>query len=80
MQRFFPPVSNIFGEYNVNLFGGIKKSPKYETANIRDSFEVSYTIRSGHTPLAGADPEYLERGFICIKLWGLALLILSQFS
>ena len=27
----------------------------------------------------GADPGFLERGFICIKVWGLALLILSHF-
>ena len=29
---------------------------------------------------AGADPGFLERGFICIKVWGFALLILSHFS
>ena len=28
----------------------------------------------------GADPGFLERGSICIKGWGLALLILSHFS
>ena len=28
---------------------------------------------------AGSDPEFLERGFICIKVWGLALLILCLF-
>ena len=28
----------------------------------------------------GADPGFLERGFVFIKVWGLALLILSQFS
>ena len=26
----------------------------------------------------GADPEFMERGFICIKVWVLALLILSN--
>ena len=30
--------------------------------------------------LSGADPGYLERGFICIKVLGFALLILSIFS
>ena len=30
--------------------------------------------------LAGVDPGFLERGFICIKVWGFALLILSHFS
>ena len=29
---------------------------------------------------AGADPGFLERGFVCIKVWGFAFLILSQFS
>ena len=29
---------------------------------------------------AGADPGFLERGFIYIKGWGLALLIVSHFS
>ena len=29
---------------------------------------------------AGADPGFLERWFICIKVWGFALLILSHFS
>ena len=26
------------------------------------------------------DPGFLERGFICIKVWGFALLILSHFA
>ena len=30
--------------------------------------------------ITGADPRFLERGFICIKGWGFALLILSHFS
>ena len=29
---------------------------------------------------SGADSGFLERGFICIKVWGFALLILSNFS
>ena len=29
---------------------------------------------------SGADPGFLEKGFICIKVWGFALLILSIFS
>ena len=29
---------------------------------------------------AGADPGFLERGFICIKVYGFAMLILSHFS
>ena len=27
-----------------------------------------------------AEPGFLERGFICIKVWGFALLNLSHFS
>ena len=30
--------------------------------------------------VTGVNPEFLERGFICIKGWGFALLILSHFS
>ena len=26
------------------------------------------------------DPRFLERGFVCLNLWGVRLLILSQFS
>ena len=29
---------------------------------------------------AGTDPRFLEKGFIYIKVWGFALLILSHFS
>ena len=29
---------------------------------------------------SGADPGFLERGFIYIKVWGFAFLILSHFS
>ena len=32
------------------------------------------------TYLSGADQGFLERGFICIKVWGVVLLILSHFS
>ena len=34
--------------------------------------------KSAHMP--GADPGFLERGFIYIKVCGLALMILSYFS
>ena len=27
-----------------------------------------------------ANPGFLERGFVCIKVWGFTLLILSHFS
>ena len=29
--------------------------------------------------VSGVDPGFLERGFMCIKLWRFALLILSHF-
>ena len=29
--------------------------------------------------LSGADPGFLERVFLCIRVWGLVLLILSHF-
>ena len=29
--------------------------------------------------VAAADPGFLGRGFLCIKVWGFALLFLSQF-
>ena len=29
---------------------------------------------------SGLDPGFLERGFICIKVWGLPFLILSNYS
>ena len=28
---------------------------------------------------AGADSEFLEKGFICIKVWGFALLIFLKY-
>ena len=31
-------------------------------------------------PIAGTDQGLLERGFIFIRVWGFALLILSDFS
>ena len=32
------------------------------------------------SPNPWADPGFLERGLICIKVWGFALLIVSHFS
>ena len=29
---------------------------------------------------SGADAGFLERGFICIKVWGFDVLVLSHFS
>ena len=39
-----------------------------------------YTSHMQISEGAVADPGFLERGFICIKVWGFALLILSHFS
>ena len=33
-----------------------------------------------HTGRSAANPAFLERGFICLKVLGLVLLILSTFS
>ena len=33
-----------------------------------------------HINNTGADPGFLERGFVCIMGWGFALLIVSIFS
>ena len=38
------------------------------------------TITFDHQLSAGADPGFLERWFICIKVWGDFMLILSHFS
>ena len=35
---------------------------------------------TGGKRVTGADPGFLERGFISIKGWGFTLLILSHFS
>ena len=35
---------------------------------------------SSKLSLPGADPDFLERGFISTKVWGFALLILSHIS
>ena len=32
-----------------------------------------------HMYISGADPRFLQRGFIFIKMWGFTLLILSNF-
>ena len=50
--------------------------------------QISYFVHPCGTHLnkhlsfqnSGADPGFLERGFICIKVLGFALLILSHFS
>ena len=53
-----------------------------ELLDVRSSFmqKINGCI-SGRFPLSpGADPGFLERGFICIKVWGFTLLILSHFA
>ena len=44
--------------------------------------DITMTIDVINIELAGSgvDPGFLESGFICIKVWGFALLILSHFS
>ena len=40
----------------------------------------SVLFGKNYMTLSGADPGFLERGFICLKVWGFALLFLSNFS
>ena len=49
-----------------------RTQPTYATSSGRD------TARKCLIP--GSDPGFLERGFICIKVWGFFLLILSYVS
>ena len=41
---------------------------------------VTQTNPGLYSATSGADLGFLERGFICVKMWGLALLVLSRFS
>ena len=49
-------------------------------ANIRFLDDNMHQLYVSYFTLTGADPGFLERGFICIKGWGFALLIISHFS
>ena len=40
---------------------------------------VTFVVNGALGLMAGVDPGFVERGFICIKVWGFALLILSLF-
>ena len=40
----------------------------------------SYCVRPDVFGSTTVDPGFIERGFIYIKVWGFALLILSHFS
>ena len=42
-------------------------------------FWSTFVFSSFGLSQSGADPGFLERGFIHIKVWGFALLILSHF-
>ena len=54
----------------------INKGDGLELLNY-DEFPVPYTHLRHKS---GANPGLLERGFICLKVWGLALLILTHIS
>ena len=49
--------------------------------NVDKSVRLQYQS-NGHIyiKVSGADPEFLERGFLCIKVWVFALLIYLIFS
>ena len=48
---------------------------KSDCITVKPLFEPSHAIL-----VPGADPGFLERGFVSIKVWGFALMILSHFS
>ena len=45
-----------------------------------DNVVVVISSEDDKIDISRADPGFLERGFIFIKVWGFALLILSHFS
>ena len=45
-----------------------------------DKFPDSALPNNHYKPYTSADPGFLEKAFICINVWGFALLILSYFS
>ena len=71
--------------YSMSLQKG-RISYKYLNQNVRFLLIISLSSNEcsgepGQMRLhTGADPGFLERGFMCIKGWGFALLILSRFS
>ena len=65
-----------FNENTSNSFSNYRASTKNLYALKADT-DVSLTVIFVY--ITGVDPGFLERGFICIKVWGLALLILSHF-
>ena len=44
------------------------------------SSKSTVMVMSVHLTTPGADPGFLERGYICMKVWGFALLIFAHFS
>ena len=65
-----------------------KKDGKYDAANyssvaqkhLLQILEEYACMQYQQTlSIAGTDPGFLKMGFICIKVWGFAMLILSKF-
>ena len=61
----------------LSLKGGCKGSSESTIAKMAHCWKSHVSLLS---ILSKADPGFLERGFIYIKVWGFALLILSHFS
>ena len=61
------------------LYSGYERSQQCDmwSRNNKIVFEVCDEVAL--KPFSGPDPGFLERGFICKKWWGFALMILSHF-
>ena len=81
-------------EVDINIYTPPPPKKKKKKGKSKDYYElISLSIKHKfwtvketpfthpkHMQGGGGDPGFLERGFICIKLWGFALLILSYCS
>ena len=47
--------------------------------SVRMPFKLNFLLKWKKWSRSGGYPGFVERGFICIKVWGFALLILSHF-
>ena len=53
---------------------------RFEKCPLSEDNVVVISSEDDKIDISRADPGLLERGFIFIKVWGFALLILSYFS
>ena len=72
--------------FPTHLINSIKHEHSCKILYIYISYVININIEQHISELvlkegrSGADPGFLKRGFICIKVWGFSLLILSNFS